>query len=101
VLYPKPERARGRSRKGAKDPVSLEVRILVLTRDGGCLAFRLDPGADECRGRLTLDHVKDQPRMGKRAPSDPSHLATICEHHHLDGWATAHRSMLREYLRTV
>jgi len=36
--------------------------------------------------------------MGKRAPSDYFHLATICHHHHLDGWATAHRPLLREYL---
>lgn len=100
MLYPKPTR-RGKSRAGARDPVPPEVRIFVLTRDTGCLAPLLDPGADECRGRLTLDHVKDQPRMGKRAPSDPRHLATVCEHHHLDGWATSHRPMLRTYLGTV
>jgi hypothetical protein len=47
---------------------------------------------------LTLDHVKDQPRMGRRAPSDRQHLVSLCWHHHLDGWATAHRPELRAYL---
>jgi hypothetical protein len=50
---------------------------------------------------LTLDHVKEQPRMGKRAPSDMAHLVTLCWHHHLDGWATAHRPQLRRYLQRV
>jgi hypothetical protein len=26
---------------------------------------------------------------------------TICEHHHLDGWATSHRPLLRRYLATA
>ena len=39
--------------------------------------------------------------MGKRAPSDAAHLVTLCWHHHLDGWATAHRPELRAYLREV
>jgi hypothetical protein len=55
---------------------------------------------DFCQGRLTLDHVKDQPMIGKRAPSDMAHLVTLCWHHHLDGWATSHRPELRDYLRS-
>jgi hypothetical protein len=51
---------------------------------------------------LTLDHVKSQPMMGKRAPSDMEHLVTVCEHHHLwSGWATSHRPLLRRYLEEV
>ena len=94
-----------------RDPVTPEVREAVLRRDGGCVAPELWPciehGADcgsppdPCDGRLTLDHVKDEPRMGKRAPSDPAHLVTLCWHHHLDGWATSHRPELRAYLREV
>jgi hypothetical protein len=83
-----------------RDPVTPELRILVLERDGDCLAPRIG-ARDECSGRLTLDHVKDQPMMGKRAPSDPAHLVTICWHHHLDGWATSHRPELRAYLRSL
>ena len=82
-----------------RDYVSPELAIAVFARDGGCLAPRLGGSAIDCGGRLTLDHVKDQPRMGKRAPSNPAHLATICENHHLwTGWATAHRPELRAYL---
>jgi hypothetical protein len=79
------------------DPVTPQLRIDVLQRDGGCVA-RTARDADACQGRLTLDHVKDQPRMGRRAPSDMAHLVTLCWHHHLDGWATAHRPELRLYL---
>lgn len=98
MLYGKPE-PRHRRGKGARDPVSGDLRSEVLNRDGGCVAVIL--GAEGCRGRLTLDHVKDEPRMGRRAPSDARHLVTLCEHHHLDGWATSHRSELRAYLREV
>jgi hypothetical protein len=94
-----------------RDPVDPELRIRIIHQDGGCLAPRLDPGAGLCAGRLTLDHVKDQPKVGDpvvkrgperrrryRAPSDRRHLATLCHHHHLDGWATSHRGLLRDYL---
>jgi len=87
-------------RSAHKDPVTADLRLAVLERDGDCVAFQFS-ATDECRGRLTLDHVKDEPRMGVRAPSDMAHLVTVCEHHHLDGWATSHRPELREYLRGV
>ena len=93
-------------RHSRKDPVTPELRAAVLERDGGCVAPRLDPlmelWTDWCDGPLTLDHVKSQPRMGVRAPSDMAHLVTLCAFHHLDsGWATAHRPELREYLARV
>lgn len=81
------------------DPVSLVLWATVTARDGGCVAPGLDPECGPCRGRLTVDHVKTELRMGRRAPSDAAHLATVCWHHHLDGWATAHRPLLRDYLR--
>jgi len=85
-----------------RDPVTSEVRLAVLQRDHGCVAVELGADPGDCRGPLTLDHVKDQPRMGKRAPSDPAHLVTLCRFHHLDsGWATGHRPELRAYLRSV
>lgn len=83
------------------DPVTPELRLAVLERDQECVAVKLGEPKADCRGRLTLDHVKDEPRMGRRAPSDAAHLATVCEWHHLYGWATAHRPELREYLRKV
>jgi hypothetical protein len=85
-----------------RDPVTPELRLAVLARDGGCIAVRLGADPADCRSPLTLDHVKDQPRMGKRAPSDMAHLVAVCRGHHLDtGWATSHRPELREYLRGV
>jgi hypothetical protein len=83
------------------DPVTPELRVAVFLRDKACVAVTLGEDPSTCHGRATLDHVKDQPRMGKRAPSDARHLVTVCEHHHLEGWATSHRPELREYLRGV
>jgi hypothetical protein len=36
------------------------------------------PHASNDLDKLTLDHVKDQPRIGRRAPSDPGHLVAMC-----------------------
>lgn len=97
-----------------RDPVTPEVRLFMLQRDGGCVAPRLGESYGSCSGPLTLDHVKDQPPVGApvvkrgperkrryRAPSDAAHLAVVCAYHHLEGWATSHRPELRAYLRTV
>lgn len=103
-----------------KDPVTYDTAREVLRRDGyECAAPRvareIGEEIDRCRamwgqdmngtvqdgravGYLTLDHVRDGPMMGKRAPSDIEHLVTLCYHHHLDGWATSHRPALRDYL---
>jgi hypothetical protein len=89
-----------------KDPVTPALRLAVLERDGGCVAWRVEqltePRSTPCGGRLTLDHVQDgYGRMGKRAPSDMDHLVTLCYNHHQGpgGWATSHRPELRAYLR--
>jgi hypothetical protein len=86
-----------------RDPVSRELREQVFARDQwACVAPRL--GAETpCGGYLTLDHVQSgYGRMGKRAPSDAAHLASICAAHHLwSGWATSHRPELRAYLARV
>ncbi len=100
------------------DAVTPELREEVFRLDGyRCVARIVAPQIgerlDPCQNRwgavmvasgrlpvsaLTLDHVKDEPMMGKRAPSDERHLVSLCWHHHLDGWATAHRPELRAYL---
>ena len=84
-----------------KDPVTHEVALIVFQRDKGCVAVELGEWASTCQGRLTLDHVREHPMMGKRAPSDAAHLVALCWHHHLNGWATSHRPLLREYLAAV
>ena len=101
--HPQERRRVAADHRGVKrDPVTPAVYNAVLRRDRGCVAPRVCGCAgeeDPCAGRLTLDHVKDQPMMGKRAPSDPAHLATLCWHHHLgSSWATSHRPELRAYL---
>lgn len=96
-------------RKPQPDPVTTEVRAAVMVRDRSCVLALLEPG-HECRdqwgnrhsprdlARMTLEHVKDQLRAGKRAESDPAHLVTLC-------WAAndrvpnkAQRAAFREYL---
>lgn len=85
-----------------RDKVSPELALAVFERDGSCVAVRLGASPIDCGGRATLDHVKDQPRMGKRAPSDERHLVALCENHHIwNGWATSHRPELRAYLLEV
>lgn len=111
-------------RQPRKDPVTPQLREQVIRRDmrewvlrlpmvelqrvgiatrAGCVATFLDPsGSGPCSGPLTLDHVKDAPMMGKRAPSDIYHLATICLWHHVETrWATSNRTLLRWYLKTI
>lgn len=96
-----------------RDPVTASVALAVLLRDGGCVAVRLGASPLDCRGRLTLDHVKDKPHVGDpivkrgpdrrhryRAPSDEAHLVALCANHHIGSpWATSHRPELRDYLR--
>lgn len=94
------------------DPVTSEVRAFVLVRDRGCIAVKVDTGhvcqdqwgnvhAAGDLARLTLDHVKDAPRLGRRAPSDPAHLVAMCWAANVLGWASAHRAEERAYLRAV
>lgn len=100
-------------RKPHPDPVTPDVANTVLARDGVCVASKLDP-FHRCRDRwgndidprqldrMTLDHVRDHAMMGKRAPSDPAHLVTLCWYAHLNtNWATSHRAELREYLEAA
>lgn len=99
-------------RRKHKDPVTPELHDEVIARDvriaGGCVAAFMDP-THGCRNRwgdpqrpdaeLTLDHVQDRyGRMGKRAPSDPQHLVSLCWYAHLGGWATSHKDPIRWYI---
>ena len=99
-----------------RDQVSPEMYRAVIARDGGCVAPLVDPGCSPCRsqwgavhdrsflGMLTLDHVREEAMMGKRARSDMRHLVAICYGHHIattgggSNWATSHRGVLRDYL---
>jgi hypothetical protein len=94
------------------DPVTPEVREAVLRRDGMCVLAKLER-AHWCRdawgtyhdaadlSKLSLEHVKDELAMGKRAPSDPQHLVALCAHANIGVPSKAQRAMLRQYLREV
>ena len=92
-----------------RDPVTPEVALAVFTRDGGCIAPRLGGSFMDCWGRNRVEHVKAEPRMGRRAESIAERLVTLCEGHTEPGmragyvWATAkeNREACREYLARV
>ena len=101
---PKPRKRA--KRRGHADPVSPELYRAVNVRDGGCVAPRvcecIASSASLCGGFLTLNHVKDEPMLGKRAPSDARHLVVLCSSHHIySGWEAAHHAEQRAYLARV
>ena len=83
-----------------KDPVQPELRIAVFQRDRGCIAPSLG-ASDWCQGPLTLDHVKDQPMMGKRAPDDLAHLVALCGYANVAVPSRPTRDAMRDYLARV
>ena len=85
------------------DKVSPELHDAVIARDGySCLAPRLGGSVMDCWGRLRIEHVKREPRMGKRGDL----LGTLCEGHTEPGmragyvWCTdaENRRRMREHL---
>jgi hypothetical protein len=89
-------------KKPRRDPVTPEMAIAILARDGGCLAPRLGGSSMDCWGRNRIEHVKREPRMGRRGDL----LGTLCQGHTEDGtragycWATdaKNREAMRRYL---
>jgi hypothetical protein len=85
--------------------VRATVALTVFKRDGGCLAPQLGGSAADCWGRLRIEHVKREPRMGKRGDL----LGTLCEGHAEPGmragyvWCTdaANRQRMREHLLSL
>ena len=92
-----------------RDRVSPELALAVLRRDGGCVAPRLGGSFMDCWGRNRIEHVKAEPRMGKRAEARMDRLVTLCEGHTEPGmkagyvWATdkGNRQAMRQYLVEV
>ena len=68
-----------------------------------CIVPMLDPSeSGRCSGHTTVDHVKDAPMMGRRAPSDMSHLVAMCSFHHVEHPPSrALRQLEREYLGLI
>jgi 5-methylcytosine-specific restriction endonuclease McrA len=71
-----------------KDPVTSELRLLVIKRDGGCVGALVGmPSAcgtqfgSGTKGPMEIDHVVSG-GFGKRGPSIPENLVVICGFHH-------------------
>lgn len=89
-----------------------EVHAAVLKRDGGCLMAKIEQG-HVCRDRwgvphapdrlelLSLEHVKDDSMMGRRAPSDMSHLVALCHGANVGVPSKEQRDSFRSYLAKV
>lgn len=92
-----------------RDPVTPDVAEYVKRRDGACVLSFLET-MHRCRdqwgdyiashdlGAMTLEHVKSELRMGKRAPSDPAHLVTLCGYANVNVPSKAQRELMRRYL---
>lgn len=77
------------------------LRWRMSGRANPCIAAWLTPSDwATCSGRWTLDHVKDEPMMARKAPDDERHLVTLCARHHLElNWGERNRDIERDYLR--
>ena len=71
-----------------------------------CPAVVMDPSLlGTCWGEWHQDHVKDDPKIGEKAPDDIWHLVNLCAAHDERGakagfqWNTANRDGERSYLR--
>lgn len=109
----KPTRANGlRAPRTKADPVTGAVRWVVIHRDQTCVLAKLEPG-HICRDRwgethgasdqrrLTLEHVKSELAMGRRAPSDLSHLVALCAHANISVPSKGQRELMRAYLAAL
>jgi hypothetical protein len=88
------------------------LRDAVLQRDGCCVLLRLDP-SHFCRtvwgeyhdprdlDKLTIEHVKTEPMMGRKAPDDMEHLVSMCGYANVAVPSKATRDAIRDYLRGV
>ena len=88
-------------RRKPEDKVPAWLPGYLLARDRGCVPARLG-APDKCQGRLTIEHVKTDLMMGKRAPSDQWHTLMACLGHNT-GWCllAASKQLEREYLLLV
>lgn len=88
------------------------LRLDVFTRDRRCFMVRLDsdhicrdqwgyPHASGDLSKLTIEHVKDRPMMGRRAPSDPAHCVALCWSANVGVPSKVTREAMRTYLRAV
>lgn len=58
------------------------IRIEVLERDQGCVAYRAGLTAGVCGGSLELDHVRGSGAIGMKSRTTADNLVTLCGTHH-------------------
>lgn len=93
-----------------RQPTELQ-RAVVIRRDEGCLARRLDLDSGFCRRLvdngivsarddryLELDHINEEP--GGELPTNEAHLVALCQWHHRGGWwrSSTMKNRVRRYL---
>ena len=71
----------------------------VTARDQTCRAPEIDPTCDPCAGRMTREHVRYAAAMGGPRITTRTGMLILCQHHHLDGWASAHKQQERDWLK--
>jgi hypothetical protein len=86
-------------------------RQYVIDRDGECVLVKRDPDhvcrrlgfphRSSTKRFLTVEHVKDQPMMGKRAPSNRWHMVAMCWDGNVAVQSKVVREWIREYIRRV
>jgi hypothetical protein len=82
-------------------PVTPDVRQHKLDNNHVCRDRWGLPHAHDVLHMLTMEHVKDQPRMGRRAPSDAAHLVAMCWGGNVGVPSKEQRQAIRAYLREV
>lgn len=101
-----------RAPRPPKPKVTADLRREVFERDGACVGYRLNSShicADQwgtshspfALGRMSLEHVKDDLRMGVKAESDRAHMITLCWRLNLQPPSKEQRAGFREYLARV
>lgn len=73
-----------------------ELRVQVLSRDGGCVGAGRLPGS--CAGSLELDHVRASHAVGMKSRTDADNLVSLCGSHHR--WKTSFGREARPILLT-
>jgi hypothetical protein len=109
----RPKRPTKRWQRPEEDKVSPELAAYIFARDKMCIAFRVEGPSHVCRTRfgdphppldvklLTIDHVKTEARMGKRAEPTKRNLVAACGWANNEGWCSANRQAERDYLEGV
>lgn len=89
-------------RRKAEDKVPEWLFGYLLGRDKVCVPHKRLGAPGECEGRLTIEHVKEQAMVGKRAPSDKYHTLLACLGANT-GWCltSAAKAAERVYLAVV